>query len=54
MTILTRQYVKEQIQSSQDPTVFIVPDGITKIEEKVFKFCTGLKQRTLPESLKRI
>ncbi|MEC8461437.1 MAG: hypothetical protein VXY77_04495 [Pseudomonadota bacterium] len=37
MAKLTRQDVEKQIQNSQDPTVFIVPDGITENEERAFE-----------------
>ena len=54
MTILTKKNVEDQIQSSQDPTIFIVPDGITEIRENAFRGCSILKEIKLPGNIESI
>ena len=54
MAKLTRQDVEKQIQDSQDPTVFIVPDDITEIRENAFRGCSILKEIKLPGNIESI
>lgn len=43
-----------QYPNLRSEETYVVPDGVTKIEDNAFYFCGGLKGITFPESLKTI